>query len=489
MSERRSYGAVVIGAGVNGLAAAAYLALAGKSVLTVEARDVVGGMCGTTPLGDGLSAPTVAHALYALDSRMVKELRLARRGLRFAVRDMDLVGLRTAGKHVVLTRDLRATARSIAVHSKMDADAWPDFRRELLTLGRAMRALWWEPGDIPQGGNFEPVARTGVAAWLDSRFESDALKATLGFDANALSPLEPGSALLIVWRAAQEMCGLQGAVAFPVGGPGAVASALASAAKEAGAEMRTGVRAAEILVENGVAAGVRLESGETIDAPLVLSSLGRRETLLQLSKCACVGLAERTSLARSLPATSAAKVLLALDSLPVIGGVEIPKAGRYVLADRLESYATAHAAARAGRMPDELTMEVVVASSVDATLAPAGSHVVSILVRPVPSEISGGWENVKAILAAKVVAALERFFPGIARHIVAAEVLTPDTLRVRYGPEQDRLETSRMLLGWRELVCTPVKGLFLCGADPVGGVSGRAGRIAATLALRAEAAR
>lgn len=134
-------------------------------------------------------------------------------------------------------------------------------------------------------------------------------------------------------------------------------------------------------------------------------------------------------------------------------------------------------------------MEVVVASSADVTLARAGSHVVSILVRPVPSEISGGWENMKAILAAKAVTALERFFPGIARHIVAAEVLTPDTLRIRYGPEQDRLETSRMLMGWRDLLCTPVKGLFLCGADPVGAVSGREGRIAATFALHAQAAR
>lgn len=494
MTGARSYDAVVIGAGVNGLAAAAYLGMSGKRVLVVEARSSPGGLCETSTFGGGFLFSKAAHALYALDPRVIKELKLARHGLQYAVRDMPLVGLRADGKHFVLSRDSFRSARNIALHSQADAAAWPQFRREWYGLARKLRSLWWNAGKpvpdrLMQSEALHRLTRTGTAAWLDFWFESDALKATLGFDAHALSPLAAGSSLLLFWRAAQEMCGLQGAVAVPRGGVHAVTDGLAGSAKSVGVEIRMSAAVADILVDAGGAArGVALASGDEIVTPLVLSSLSRRRTLMHPSVRAALGFAESAALARPQAATAAARVTLALDAAPEIAGIAVPPRARFVIAERFEGLAAAHAAAYAGRLPQELTMEVIMPVAADPALAPAGHHIVSALVTPLPSAVAGGWKNLKPALAAKVVAALGRHVAGLARHLVAVEVLTPDDVRETYGADDisgGPVSAERLLADWRDRVRTPIPGLLLCGAaaDPVGAVSGRGGRVAAAFAF------
>jgi len=488
--------AIVIGAGVNGLAAAAYLAMAGKRVLVLEARDSEGGLSDVDEFADGVRATRAAHALYALDPSVVRELKLARHGLKFAVRDMPLVGLRNDGKHLVLVRDPYTTARHIVAHSDSDANAWAEFRREWFALARIMRHLWWSAnsrnGDDAVA-RAERVSRMGAGAWLDSWFESDALKATLGFDAHALSPLAAGSALILVWRAAQEMCGLQGAVAFPRGGLRALVDAVAAAACKAGVETRTEAPVADIQVDSeGAVAGVALASGEMIAAPLVLSSLSRRQTLSQPSVRRALGLGEAAQLDRRRSGAQMARVALALDAPPTISGSQVPLTGRFVVAERLDSLTAAHAAAMAGRLPQELTMEVVLPVAADPALAPQGRHLVSVLVGPVPAEIEGGWKAAKSLLAAKVVAQLSRHLPGLSRHLVGIEVLTPDEARHGFGADDafgGAVDAARLLADWRERVRTPMPGLILCGAaaDPVGAVSGRGGRMAACFAFERDA--
>jgi len=398
MSAGATCDAIVIGGGVNGLVAATYLARAGRSVVLAEARDAFGGLC----------EADVPLALHALDPRVVKELRLARNGLKFAVRDMALVALRPDGRHVVLSRDVHASARSLAVHSQADAGVWPHFRRALLERARAFRLLWWEVAHDLPGFDEMNIGRAGVAAWLEQRFESDAVKTALSFDATlgGASPLDPVSTGILFWRAAQEMCGHQGASAVPLGGAAALAKTLAQCARAAGVDMRTEARVQDILVERGAAAGARFSSGETVHAPIVISSLARRHTLLDLAPAGAVGFDASMALDRATPDVGAAKLVITLDEPVAFSGVAVPQSGRFVLAERVESLVAAQAAARAGRLPAELAMEFVVASAGDKR------QVIGVLVRPVPLAPAEGWQVMRDQLKAKVIAALDRHING-----------------------------------------------------------------------------
>jgi phytoene dehydrogenase-like protein len=476
--------AIVIGGGVNGLVAATYLAKAGQRVTLLEAQGQLGGFCRTAPLAMGIAAPAFAHSFHALDPRAVGELRLARHGLRFAVRDMPLIGLRHDGKHVIAGRDSHLTARNLAVHSRADAEAWPRFRRDLFQSARVMRRLWWDAernGKRPK--SLARMRRSSANAWLDIKFESEALKSLLLFDAtdSGLSPHDAGSSLLLLWRAAQEMCGLQGAVAMTAGGPGALVAALESAARAAGVSIRTEAHVRNFYLEKGKVRGVELDSGESLNASLVLSSLPRAATLRELVRPGDAGFSPQAK--EDVPKIGVAKVLLGFDRLPVFG--EIPQHGRFIVAERPESLVEAHEAARSGRLPNELVFEFMVPTVCDPELA-AGKQVVSALIRPVPVAPAGGWAPLKALLAAKVVAALERFAPGTSKHVVAARIFTPDEM-ARYGAAEAnaRRRPSAMLADWRERAQTPISNLWLCGADVdvASAVSGRAGRIAARLSL------
>jgi phytoene dehydrogenase-like protein len=476
--------AVVIGAGANGLAAAAYLAMAGKQVLVLDQRDTPGGLAEASAFGNGFRFPKAAHALYALDPQVMRELRLSRHGLRFAVRDMPLVGLRADGKHLVLERDVLSSTRHIAVHSEADAKAWALFRREWFSVARSLRELWWRAGPekcAALDALSRQLVHKGLGAWLDGWFESDALKATLAFDAHALSPLAAGSALALHWRAAQEMCGLQGATAFPRGGVPALIEALAAAARKAGASMRMNAPVADIALDSsGAATGVVLASGETIAASVVLSSLSRRRTLMLPAVRAALDFGVVAALESETDGVQMAHVALALDAPPMLSGSAVPSDGRFVVTDHLDGLAAAHAAAYAGRLPRDLSMEVILPPDPKLAERP----LVSVLVGPVPKTIEGGWKKAKTLLAAKVVAALSRHIAGLSGQIVALDVLSPDDARELYGADDASggpVDATRLLAGWRARVKTPIPGLLLCGAaaDPVGAVSGRGGRMAA----------
>jgi phytoene dehydrogenase-like protein len=471
------YDAIVIGGGSAGLTAAAYLARAGRRVVLLEESDTLGGLCRNAPLGDGVQIPHAAHLLYALDPRVVKDLKLSRLGLKFAVRDLPLVTLRHDGKHLQLSRSVHDSARSIALQSRADAEAWPRFRRELFALARALRPLWWNGTQARLGHEqqamLDRLSRASAVAWLDTWFESDVLKSALAFDAAAgLAPAEPGSALVLLWRAAQEMCGLQGAVAFARGGPAALSEALALAARRAGADLRTRARVTTLFVANGAVTGVALEN-ETLTAPLVFSTLPVTETFA-LADFAAAGLAQTQTLARDGVRTGEAMVTFALSELPALAGVAVPLASRFLFAER-ESLAAAHLSAATGQLPHEIAFEMILPSALDPSLAPQGRHLVSALVRPVPLAPRGGWPQRKAELAARVGAMLDRHWPDLGRSILAADILTPDQL-----PRPQPASVPRLLSDARERCQTPITGLVLCGgeAEPMASVSGRAARLA-----------
>lgn len=486
MSGSRSYDAIVIGGGPSGLIAASYLAQSGKRVLLLEAEDKFGGLCASANLGAGFSAARGVHTLYALDPVVIRELKLARNGLNFPARDLALVGLRGDGKHIVLSRNLHDTAASIAVHSPSDAQAWPRFHKQLFEVARMMRPHWWEEsGALPADGSrrvLDGIARMSATAWLDSWFESDALKAALCFDATAgsVSALAPPSALSLIWRASQEMSGLQGAVMIPQGGLTALTAALVRTATEAGCELRTGIRATRLILDQGRVAGVQAETGDACFAPVVLSAVTRRHTLSELVPREVLGIGYGESL-RPVSSLTEASIVMKLRNVPAFGGVAPPVASRFIVVEKPEAYAAAELAARSGTIPDEIPIEFVIPTLMDSSLAPSGQHILSVLARPLPMLRPEAWVGLKTLVAARVVAALEKRMPGVSREISNIEISSPDIADINHA-----VTAASMLASLADRIGTPIEGLFLCGADAevIPSISGRAARIAASFAMR-----
>jgi phytoene dehydrogenase-like protein len=410
---------IVIGGSIGGLVAAAYLRQAGLSVTLLEAQAELGG------------AARQAQLFHALDPRVVRELGLARRGLKLAARDLPLVGLRQDGRHLVLPRDPHAAARAIAAYSAADAQAYGHFHAELFALARALRPFWWEDAAMPPPKDRHLLARleaTSAHAWLGAWFETEALKATLACDAPF--PDMPGSALALVWRAAQETSGLQGATALVQGGGAALAGHLVTD----GVELRTKARVARLLLADDEAAGVELDSGEQVFARRILSCLSRRETLLTLAPTASAGIAETLRLLRAAPAAQETAFVFTLNAAP-----DFPRPdARFVIGE------------------GEPALEAVVTPS-----SSPGQHLLTVTARGAPTDDA-------------VIARLERVAPRLGSRIVGTERRTRNML------------VPRLMESAADRIATPIAGLTLCGrdAEPMDAISGRAGRLAAFIAAR-----
>jgi phytoene dehydrogenase-like protein len=514
--------AVIIGAGHNGLTTAFYLAKAGLKPLVLEARKTVGGCVADEEFVPGFKAP-LAHAIGPLRTSIVADMGLARR-IRFIQPDPRLVVLSPDGHALAFSTDVGRTAEAIRAFSQHDAATYPEFCATLERLGRFLaQLLEMTPPDLDGsaasemwdllkvGNRFRALGRKdgfrllrwgpmAAADLVAEFFEHDLLQAAVaarGVFGTAQGPWSAGSGAVLLLNAAVDPAP-GGRSLMVKGGLTALADAMADAARGAGADIRTGARVRRVVVNDGRARGVVLESGEAIEAPLVVSSADPKRTFLQLIDPVeldpSVMLRARNYRSRG----TVAKVHLALGGLPSFAGVANPADlhGRIQIGPSVDYLERAFDPSKYGEIPSEPYLDLTIPTLSDPELAPANRHILSAHVQFVPYDLrQGSWDDNRERLASVVIETIERYAPGVQRLIEGTQVLTPVDLERHYGltgghiyhgePALDQLFTMRPFLGWAKYT-TPIRNLFLCGSGthPGGGITGGSGQNAAREIVR-----
>jgi phytoene dehydrogenase-like protein len=518
-----AYDAVVIGAGQNGLVAAAVLARAGRRVLVLERRDTIGGTNHTAEFHPGYRVDAAFHQAGWLDPAMAEELGI---GVPAdAPGGPDPAVLSPLGDGVfVLPRAPRAAAEALRRFSAADAGRWEAFctlthklagflqhlygvtppqltsRRAadlltLLGLGRRVRGLG--KADMIELLRVLPMS---AAELLDDWFETDVLKGVLGaagITGIAQGPRSAGTAFVMLHHQVGSPHGVIRGGGIRPGGAGAMTQRFAAAAQALGVETRTGAAVAQILVQDGRARGVVLESGEEVAAAQVVSTVDPRRTML--------GLVDPVELAPEYARAVqhircrgvSAKVNLALAELPRFAGAEPSQLrGLISVSPSLDYLERAHDDAKYGGMSRAPYLEAVIPSLAEPALAPPGRHVMSVWMQYAPYRLEGGaWDAAaRDALGDRVIECLAQHAPNLRSSIVHREVLTPRDLEDAYGATEGNLYHGEMGLdqvlfmrpvpGWGHYR-TPVDNLYLggSGTHPGGGIAGGAGRLAARAML------
>ena len=513
-----TYDHIVIGAGHNGLACAHDLARKGRKVLLLEAADRVGGAAVTRSFSPGFSVSACAHLLYALPETLIHDMALAQHGLRFAGTALPTHALNPNGAA------LRIGGAAIAGPdaAAKDVQAYPGFRERMaryagvlhpvlgMTPPRLSLERWSERIEMLRLGlRVRLLGKTGMRELLriggmnvydlmDDNFDGALLKGALAFDATLgaeYGPRSPGTVLTWLHRLAGEHGAGARGLCQPVGGMGALSDAMAASACAAGAAVCTGQRVERILVERDQVSGVKLASGETIAARSVISSAGTRSTFLGMlgAEHLDTGFVRKVSHFRARGLV--AKLHLALSGLPRFNGVDAAAlGGRLVVSPSMDYLELAFNPSKYRELPQHPALEITLPTVNDPSLAPAGQHVMSVLVQFVPYDLGPQPEAAKAQLLENVLATLERHAPGLRAQVLASELLAPADLEREFGLpgghwhqgalDFDQFFINRPFPGAHQYR-SPVPGLHLCGASshPGGGLMGFAGRNAARQVL------
>ncbi|HEV2116641.1 MAG TPA: NAD(P)/FAD-dependent oxidoreductase, partial [Terriglobales bacterium] len=528
MSRSTPYDVIVIGAGHNGLTAAAYLGGAGLSTLVLERRDIVGGCCVTEEIAPGCRASTTSYIASMLRPEVIRDLELAAHGLRMVPCDPALQVAFPDGQVVPWWADRDRTVVELRKISSGDAETFTRVDDQLKKLARYLQPFFLEPPPevefdglqswwklLRMGRRFRGITNAEVAQlisfltgslgdFLDRNYQADKIK-TL-FLANSLygkhgGPYDPGTAIGLLFHllsgGEQELQGFYGHV---VGGMGAITQALAAAARKRGVEIRTSAPVARIDVRDGRVRGVTLEDGSEIPARLVLSNADPKRTFLGL-----VGSKElpedfRRAVKGIKMNGPSAKVNLVLAEEPKVTGMSRSASpaqrSLFTLVPSLEFAERCYDTAKLGGIPEELWVDCVVASNVDDTLAPPGRHIMTCFVQYVPYFLrKGTWPENREVLGDRVVKTIAEYAPNVPSAIVTRQVLTPLDLEHVYGLTEgnifhgdltlEQLFFMRPVPGWSRYR-SPIAGLYLCGAGthPGGGVTGAPGHNAAFQVLR-----
>jgi phytoene dehydrogenase-like protein len=525
MMKVKTRDVVIIGAGHNALVAAALLAQAGIRPLVLERSDRPGGCARTSEIAPGFRCPTLSH-VASIDPSIISTLGLRRRGLDIIRPPIAAYAPTRDGRALSLWTDAARASASIAAFSQADATRYPDFLDSMARISRVIRTLQGTlppPIDNPSTGDIIAMLKAArafrslrkadayrllrwitmpVADLVGEWFDSEPLRATVaagGVLGSFLAPRSAGSAAALLLLGAAE--GHPIASGWQVrGGTGVLAEALAKAAQDAGAEIRTGADVTQILVQAGAARGVMLASGEEVGARTVVSGVDPKRTFLGLVDPTELGPDFLRRVRNIRAAGTLAKINYAVSGLPRFageaGGDPYALSGRIRLNPNLDAIERAFDAAKYGAVSEEPWIELTIPSVADAGLAPLGRHVISAYVQYTPYTLRGTtWDVERDRLGRVADRAIESYAPGFEASVIDRQVLTPLDLERTFGLtgghvfhgelSLDQFFVTRPLLGWARYH-TPIRNLYLCGSGthPGTGLNGRSGALAAREIVR-----
>jgi phytoene dehydrogenase-like protein len=520
------YDALVIGGGHNGLVCAAYLARAGKRVLVLERREIVGGAAMSEEVFPGFRFSVFSYVVSLLRPEIIRDLDLPRHGLHILPLESTVTPLPN-GDYLGQWSDHDQNRRELARHSLRDAEAYDEFGRLMYQMARAVKPFLstappdpasLAPRDLlgmarlakqlrglgaEQFHALHKLLTMSVADYLDEWFETEALKATKsasGIIGTFLGPRSPGTAYVLLHHYMGEIDGVFRAWGFAKGGNGSVSAAIAAAAREHGAEIRTNAPVAKVLIENGRATGAVLENGDEVRAKLVVSSADPRRTFMQLVGAEHLPDEFAQSIRNFKFRGSSGKVNLALSELPnftCLPGAGPHLRGAISISPSIDYLERAYDDAKYGEVSRRPYMDIVIPSMIDPSMAPPGKHVMSIFVQYVPYKVNGGWTDAKReAFGDAVIDTLAEYAPNIKSAILHRQVITPADIERIVGISEGNIFHGELALeqmfflrpvpGWAQYA-TPVDGLYQCGSGthPGGGVMGASGRNAAMAILKA----
>ena len=519
---------VVIGAGHNGLVCAFYLARAGLKVTVLERRDVVGGAAVTQEFHPGFRNSVAAYTVSLLNPKVIADLDLPRHGLKVVERRAS--NFLPLEDGYLLTGEGRTHAE-VAKFSPKDAAALDAYNDRLDAIADVLRDIVLEtPPNMVEGGlmsaipellksaglagklaKLDVTARRDLLAlfsqsagdWLDGWFESEPIKAVLGFDGvvgNYASPYAAGSAYVLLHHVFGEVNGNKGAWGHAIGGMGAITQAMAAACREQGVEIRTAAGVAEVLTEKGRAVGVVTEAGETIRAEAVISNTHPKILFERLLDPALLPADFNERIGRYRSGSGTFRMNVALSALPRF--TCLPEPGDHltagiIIAPSLAYMERAWIDARTYGWSREPIVEMLIPSTLDDSLAPAGQHVASLFCQHVAPTLSDGrsWDDHRDEVADLMIATVDRWAPGFKASVLGRQINSPLDLERDFGLiggdifhgalSLDQLFSARPVLGHGNHRA-PIPGLYMCGAGthPGGGVTGAPGHNAAREVLK-----
>jgi phytoene dehydrogenase-like protein len=524
----QNFDIAILGAGHNGLVTAAYLARAGLRVVVLERREVVGGACVTEEPWPGYKVSTLSYLCSLLQPRIIQELNLSRFGFHLYPKDPSFFTAFPDGRHLFFWQDMKKTQQELAKFSERDAQAYPKFEKELARLAEWVEGLLMAtPPNIvrrklrdlfalgrlglesirfrdPDLVHLIKIMAQSVGDYLDERFESDQVKATLATDGvigTNGGPSTPGTAYIMLHHVMGGATGVRGLWGFARGGMGAISQALALSAESQGAKIRTNAAVGRVLVSEGRTYGLALQSGEEIYARTIVSSADPKITFLKLVDPRDLDENFRREVEKIRIEGCSFKINLALDSLPDFAAYPGATLGPQHKATihvcpSIEYVDRAWEDAVSGRPSERPMLEITIPTAYDHTIAPKGKHIMSIFAQYAPYKLrDANWDDIKEAFADRCIDMLAEVAPNIRSTILHRQAISPLDMEREYSltggnifhgdMTVDQLFFMRPVPGWAQYR-TPISGLYLCGSGthPGGGVMGAPGFNAAKEILR-----